>query len=111
MIHSNSLTRQVGDYIRKNPGSARALVLTALPEGTKPQSISSIMSHLARTGVIENRGGAGRAARWYPVVRTVGAMYRKIARDILSDMKGVHHTQREEWLAQRLQDTFSSGNN
>src|SRR5436190_13715228 len=107
MIHSESLTRKVLDYIRAHPGTTRPLVLSVLPEGTKPHTVSSIMGHLARGGVIANRGRAGRSARWYPIIIEVDFKFRKIARELLAEMKKVHHSQREEFLAQRLQDLFS----
>lgn len=106
MIHSDSLTRKVLEHVRSNPGTTRPKLLMELPDFTKPHSVSSILGHLAKGGVIENRGRSGRAARWYPIEIVVNPKFRKIARDLLNELKNVHHTQREDYLAKRLQEIF-----
>lgn len=106
MIHSESMTRKVLEYIRDHPGTTRPNILTVLPEETKKHSVSSILGHLAKGGVIENRGRSGRAARWFFVDITVSEMFRKIARTLLAELKEVHHSQREDYLAKRLQEIF-----
>lgn len=106
MIHSNSTTRKVVEYIRAHPGTTRPNILTVLPDGTKPHSVSSILVHLAKTGVVENRGRSGRAARWFPIEMVVDIKFRNIARELLSELKSIHHSQREDYLAKRLQELF-----
>jgi predicted transcriptional regulator len=106
MIHSNSLTRQIVDYIRAHPGAKRPDILSALPEGTKPHSVSTLLSNLAKGGVIVNSGRSGRAASWVPIIIEVDFKFRKIARELLVEMKAIHHSQREEHLALRLQEIF-----
>jgi hypothetical protein len=111
MIHSDSLTRKVVEFVHDNPGVTRANVLEALPDETKARTVSSIFNYLARTGAIENRGRSGLAARWFPITITVGKMYRDIARTLLAELKTVHHSQREDYLAKRLQEIFGGSKN
>lgn len=111
MIHSNALTQKVAEYIRTNPGATRPNLLTVLPEGTKPHTVSGILGHLAKGGVVENRGRSGRAARWFAVEITVKKSYLKIARQLLSELKSVHHSQREIYLAKRLEELFGASEN
>lgn len=111
MIHSNSLTRKVLDYVRDHPGTTRPNILTVLPENTKPHSVSSILGNLAKGGVLENRGRAGRAARWYAQEITVDKRWRKIAKMLLTELKDVHHSKREDFLAKRLQEIFGESAN
>lgn len=111
MIHSNSATRKVVDYIRQNPGATRPSMLSVLPDGTSPRTVSSALNHLARGGVIENRGRAGRAARWYPIDIKIKVKYLKIAGQLLNELKDVHHSQREVYLAKRLEEIFGSSSN
>lgn len=106
MIHSNSITQKVVEYIRENPGATRPKILMVLPDGTNPHTVSSILSHLARGGAVENLGRGGRAARWYPITIVVKPKFRKIARQLLEELKKVHHSQREDYLAKRLQEIF-----
>lgn len=106
MIHADSLTRKVADYVRENPGATRPNILTVLPDGTKPHSVSSILGNLAKGGVVENRGKAGRAAMWFFKDISVKELYRKIARQLLDELKDVHHSQREVYLAKRLEELF-----
>lgn len=111
MIHSDSLTRKVLDYVRAHPGTTRPNMLNVLPDETKPRSVSTALYQLAKGGVIENRGRAGRSARWYPIDISVKAYYRKIARTLLDELKNIHHSQREDYLAKRLQEIFDSSQN
>jgi hypothetical protein len=111
MIHSNALTQKVAEFVRNNPGATRPNVLKVLPEGTKPHTVSGILGHLAKGGVIENRGRSGRAASWFPIDISVKAFYLKIASMLLSELKGVHHSQREVYLAKRLEEIFGAKNN
>lgn len=107
-MHSDSITRKVVDYIRANPGTTRTALLKVLPEETKSRSVSSALNHLARGGVVKNLGRSGRSARWFPIIIEVDFKYRKIARELFAEMKHIHHSQREDWLAQRLQELFDS---
>lgn len=109
MIHSNSATRKIVDYIRAHPGATRPMMMSVLPDETKPHTVSSILGHLAKGGVVQNLGRSGRAARWFPVTIEVDFKYRKMAIDLLRELKNIHHTQREDYLAQRLQELFSDG--
>jgi hypothetical protein len=111
MSHPNSTTRKLVDYIRSHPGATRAKMLEALADGTNPRTVSSALNILSRGGAIENRGRAGRAARWFSIELTVDGSFRKIARQLLSELKEVHHSQREEYLAKRLQELFGSSSN
>lgn len=106
MIHSNSLTRKVLESVRKNPGVSRRVLIGSLPGKPNPRSVSTALTILARGGVIENKGRSGLAASWFPVIMEVDFKFRKIAIDLLKEMKGVHHSQREEFLAKRLQEIF-----
>lgn len=111
-MHDNSTTRKVLDYIRAHPGTTRAKILEDLPEGTSRKTVSSVLGHLARGGAIENRGipnrgKSGLTARWFPITIEVDFKFRKIAIDLLSELSKVHHTQREDYLARRLQELFS----
>jgi hypothetical protein len=110
MIHSNSTTRKIVEYIRANPGSTRPMMMSVLPDGTKPHTVSSILGHLSKGGVVQNLGRSGRAARWFPVQIVVDKKFRKIARQLVEELKNVHHTQREDYLALRLQEIFGGEN-
>lgn|SRR3954454_11095527 len=105
-MHKNSITQKVLEYVRKNPGATRAQMLAILPEATKRRSVTSALIHLSKGGAISNQGGSGLAARWYPIIIEVDFKFRKIARELLAELKHVHHSQREEFLAQRLQEIF-----
>lgn len=107
-MHDSSLTRKIVDYVRSHPGTTRSALLQVLPDDTKSRSVSSALNHLAQGGVVQNLGRSGRAARWYPIVISVESMYRKIAKQLLAEMKSIHHSQREDWLASRLQELFGS---
>lgn len=105
-MHANSITQKVLEYVRKNPGATRAQMLGVLPDNTKRRSVTSALLHLAKGEAVVNRGGSGLAARWYPIIIEVDFKFRKIARELLTELKDVHHSQREEFLAQRLQEIF-----
>lgn len=105
-MHSNSITQKALEYIRANPGSTRSSMLSVLPEDVKRRSVTSALIHLAKGGAIENRGGSGLSARWFPITIEVNFKFRKIAIDLLKEMRQVHHTQREDWLALKLQEIF-----
>jgi len=87
MIHSNSATRKIVDYIRAHPGATRPMMMSVLPDGTKPHTVSSILGHLAKGGVVQNLGRSGRAARWFPVTIEVDFKYRKMAIDLLRELR------------------------
>jgi hypothetical protein len=105
-MHDNSLTKKVLEGVRTNPGVSRRALLGLLPGKPNPRSVSTALTILARGGVIENQGRSGLAASWFPVIREVDFRFRKIAIDLLKELKSVHHSQREEFLAQRLQEIF-----
>jgi hypothetical protein len=107
LIHANSATHVILEYIKAHPGCVRADILGVLPEDFKRGSVSNIMGRLQRTHAIENRGGSGRAARWYAIESTVENSYFLIACELLDELKTVHHTRREEYFAERLQEIFS----
>src|SRR5437016_5343525 len=54
----------------------------------------------------ENRGGSGLAAQWFPINILVKVKYLKIAGMLLNELKDVHHSQREIYLAKRLEEIF-----
>ena|SRR5881227_1633083 len=106
MNHANSLTTKVLENVRKSPGVSRRDILAMLPNSPNPRSVSTALTILSHGGVIENRGRSGLAAKWFPVIMEVDFKFRKIARELMSEMRNVHHSQREEFLAKRLQELF-----
>lgn len=106
MIHTNALTQKVASYIRDHPGATRGQMLKALNDNANPKTVSSILVHLSHGGVVENRGGSGLAARWFPINISVKVKYLKIAGMLLNELKDVHHSQREIYLAKRLEEIF-----
>lgn len=105
--YTHSITRDVLGYIQDNPGCTRRDILTALPLDVKRASVSSILIHLSHAKAIENRGGSGLAARWFPVAEAdVDGSYLVIAGELIDEMAEIHHSRREEYLAKRLQEIF-----
>lgn len=102
MIHANSLTRKVVEFIKVHPGSTRNDIWRAMPMDTKDNSVGSTLTRLHHANVIENRDG-----RWYPVEMPVQEDYYVVAVELLDELKEIHHTQREEYLGKRLEEIFS----
>jgi hypothetical protein len=105
-MHANSITQKVLEFVRANPGATRAQMLAVLPDGVKRRSVTSALLHLAKGEAVTNRGGSGLSARWYPIIIEVDFKFRRIARELLAELKDVHHSQREEYLALKLQELF-----
>lgn len=108
MIHENSITRKVLEYIKANPGARRRDILEGLPEGVPKGSVSRATQHLSATGAIENRGKTGCGSRWHAIDISTEEQYRAIAQDLLNELKEIHHSQRVPLLAKRLQEIFGS---
>lgn len=104
MIHENSLTANVLNFIEANPGLSTKEIAKLLPGPRK--SVQRAAEYLRHHKVIENRGGGtGHITAWYALAPPkIKAKYRKLAADILAELAETHHTKREDVLARRLQD-------
>lgn len=106
-IHANSLTRQILEYIKANPGCSRGDILKYIPDA-KPRSVSSILQHLSVKNAIKNPGGAGLAARWVAVESEPQERYLLIAEELLEELKDIHHSRKKKYLAERLEAIFET---
>lgn len=106
MVHANSITREILEVIKENPGCVLGDIMEALSPYANRRSVSNMMGRLQQNGAIENRGGHSFKARWYAVESKVQTYYLDIASDLLAEMKDIHHTVREEYLAERLEELF-----
>lgn len=108
MIHKNSISRKILEYIQAHPdGVTRKEIIENLELTNKPQVISSLLGNLRRNSAIENRGGYAVYARWYPIdTPPIDQFYINLAEDLLDELPEVHHRVRKTYLATRLQEVF-----
>lgn len=108
MIHENSLTHKVRDFVQSYPGRSTQDIATALLPATAAsrRKVKRSVEYLRDQKVIENRGGGtGYPTKWFPCPPPkIKKKYRKLAGEILKELHAVHHTQREAVLAKRLQE-------
>lgn len=104
--YRDSITKQVVEFVQQYPGCTRADILTVLPKDTKRSSVSSIITYLRKASVIENHGGKGLAARWHPLITEVDPYFSVVADDLMAELAKVHKTQRNQYLAKRLEEIF-----
>jgi hypothetical protein len=107
--YTNSIAESIVDFVKENPGATRNEILTALPEGIKWGTVSNTLSRMARSGVLENRGGSTNRwdpARWFFIARPVNDYAREQAREILADLAKLHPSVREQFLAEKLDEMF-----
>lgn len=106
MSYPDTLTREILNYVQLNPGCRLGEILEALPEGTKPRSVNTILGYLKRSRAVQNNGERGTNALWYPLTTPVKPKYLDIARQLEEELPKVHHTLRTEYFAIRLQEIF-----
>ena len=111
LSYTNSITESIVDFVKDHPGATRDEILTALPEGTKWGTVANTLSRMARGGVLENQGGSTNRwtpARWFFIARPVTDYAREQAREILADLKDLHPSVREQFLAEKLDEIFEA---
>ncbi len=107
MIHKNTKTRQILEYIQDHPeGSTLSEITSVFDNQISSMSASSLLGYLRRKKAIETRGGPGRSARWYPIENITNPIYNIIAIDLLDELKSIHHSQKSDYLAKRLEEIF-----
>jgi hypothetical protein len=104
--YEGSITQEVLEYIQKNPGVMRKKIVADLSLYDKPRVVSMILHRLGKLNAIENRGGRTSSAIWYPVDSTTELFYQDVAEELLSELKDIHHANRVEYLAKRLEEIF-----
>lgn len=114
MIHEGAVTQQILEFVNANPGATRQDVLEGVSEAN-PNTVGNLLAHLQRQGAIENRGGSvnrWNPAKWYPTSDIpADDPYRILAQELLSELKNVHHANREVYLASRLRDLINKESN
>jgi predicted transcriptional regulator len=105
MIHEHSATRKILEYIQVNPGVSRSEIISALSLTNPPHSVTVLLGNLRRQNIIK-RHGSTKSARWYPIEFNADPIYGIIAVDILDELKNIHHTQKADYLAKRLEEIF-----
>lgn len=106
---TENITLRILKFVKANPGTTHQDIRKAMPE-IKSGTVSNMLGRLQKQGAIENRGGTvnrWNPAKWYPVVdHSISDRFRGIARGLLRDLKDVHPSKREDYLAKQLQGMF-----
>jgi hypothetical protein len=107
-FYQGSLTQQIAEYVRANPGALRADIIAGIGFEGPPIQITSMLGRLKRGRVLRSEGPYPKVNRWYPNEITSEQKYQQIASDLLSELKDVHGEMREVYLAKRLEEIFES---
>lgn len=104
-----SIARKILQYVIENPGCSREGINTVAPSTATYGTVSSTISYLRIEGYIENRGGHGKAARWYWTAEPgtiITKFYLDLANELVAELRAKRLAEREAHLARRLQDIF-----
>lgn len=101
------LTLNVLEFIRTHPECSFPDIRAAL-EPVDSTALARALQRLRRSSLIKNANGkGGRGAVWVAVnPPKAHTTYRKTAKSLLEELKGVHPSQREAHLAARLEELF-----
>lgn len=107
-----SIAEEIVEYVRKHPGAQSQTIVDVFPHVRKA-TIQNTLSRMQRVGVLENRGGSGNRwtppAEWYYITPSASEYSRELARDIYAEMKTMHSSVHEEFLAEKLDELFFKG--
>lgn len=103
-----SMTHMIFLYIQDHPGAVRRDIIADLDLDTTPHNISALISQLAKTGFIVNRGGVKSQARWYSSDHVEGPSpkYLDLSEQLLTELRPVPRPLRASHLARRLEAIF-----
>lgn len=102
----NSLTEQIVTYVRNHPGASRADIIKGIGFTGPSLQITTMLGRLKREHALRSEGPYPKLNRWFPIKTTDNQKYQEIASDILAELKDVHHTAQQDYLARRLQEIF-----
>lgn len=107
MSHPGFKSQRILDFIKENPGSTVADVMTVFPADASPAAVSGLVRYLRSKKLLENRGTSGRGARWY-LVGASETSHWVIAGDLLSELGTLSsNSNKQKYLAKRLEEIFS----
>jgi hypothetical protein len=105
---NNTLTHEIVEYVRANPGVSRADIIEGISFDGPPLQISNMLGRLKRENALRSEGPYPKLNRWFPIETTNNQMYHQIAHDLLNEIENVHHEVRQGYLATRLEELFGS---
>lgn len=104
---AETLTQSLIDFVTANPGCSRAEIIEGIGYEGPPLTISNMLGRLKRESALRSAGPSPKLNRWFPITNTGDAAYNQIAQDLLEELKGVHHSAQQAYLAKRLEEIFA----
>lgn len=95
------------DFVTEHPGCSRAEIIAGIGFEGPAIQISTMLAQLRRRNALRSEGPSPKLNRWFPITNTDDKVYNQIAHDLLEELKKIHHTAQQGYLAKRLEEIFA----
>lgn len=105
----NTLTQDIIEHVRKNPGAKRSQIIEGIGYQGSPMTISNTLVRLQHQRVLMHRGGPPKTRQWDVIDTKPIPVFLELAENILAELRVMHPSVRAARLAQRLEDLMGEG--